>query len=86
MSIHPIGKRVLVEVPKKEDICENGLIKLNTSENQPVEVVVCEVGEECTVVTPTNKVLIKKSDLQEIRVESKIYSIIAEDDILAIVD
>lgn len=86
MLIRPVGKRVLVEIPKTEDICENGLIKLNTSENQPVEAIVCEVGQECNIVTVTNKVLIRKSDIQEIRMDSKIYSIITEDDILAIID
>jgi chaperonin GroES len=94
MNIKPLGERVLVEPVKEEEAVKGGIIIPDSAREKPQEGKVIAVGtgkiDENGKKVPFN---VKKGDIvlmpkyggTEVKVGDKVYQIMREDDILAII-
>ena len=95
MKIRPLGDRVLVEPVEEKEVSKGGIIIPDSAKEKPQEGKVIAVGagrrDEDGKTIPMN---IKKGDVvlmpkyggSEIKLDDKVYQIVREDDILAIVE
>jgi chaperonin GroES len=93
MKIQPLGDRVLVEPLKDDDVVKGGIIIPDTAKEKPMQGKVVAVGtgklDEKGNKIPFNvkkgdKILMPKYGGSEVKVDSKEYQIMREEDILGI--
>lgn len=95
-KITPLGDRVLVEIPPREEMTKSGIIIPDTVKGEkPEEGVVIAVGSGRQLengerapmsVKVGDRVVFSKYGLDEISVDGKEYYMLREENILAIVD
>ena len=94
MKIKPLFDKVVVEGLKAEEKTKSGLYLTSAAQEKPATCVVVAVGPGGTIdgkeikmqVKVGDKVLLAKYSGTEVKVDDKEYTIIRQNDILAIVD
>ena len=94
MSIKPLGDRVVIKRLEAEETTKSGIIVTGTAKERPQEAEVVAVGPGAIVdgkrtemeVKIGDKVLYSKYVGTEVKFEGEEYTILRQDDILAIVE
>ncbi|MGU8481099.1 co-chaperone GroES [Clostridium perfringens] len=94
MSIKPLGDRVVIKRLEAEETTKSGIIVTGTAKERPQEAEVFAVGPGAIVdgkrtemeVKIGDKVLYSKYAGTEVKFEGEEYTILRQDDILAIVE
>ena len=94
MSIKPLGDRVVIKRLEAEETTKSGIIVTGTAKERPQEAEVVAVGPGAIVdgkrtemeVKIGDKVLYSKYAGTEVKVGGEEYTILKQDDILAIVE
>ncbi|MDM0461376.1 co-chaperone GroES [Clostridium perfringens] len=94
MSIKPLGDRVVIKRLEAEETTKSGIIVTGTAKERPQEAEVVAVGPGAIVdgkrtemeVKTGDKVLYSKYAGTEVKFEGEEYTILRQDDILAIVE
>lgn len=94
MTIKPLSDRVVIKAVKAEDTTESGIILTTAAQEKPSIAEVVAVGPGGVVdgkevemfVKVGQKVLISKYSGTEVKVDGEEYSIVKQDDILAVVE
>ncbi|WP_415331305.1 co-chaperone GroES [Clostridium perfringens] len=94
MSIKPLGDRVVIKRLEAEETTKSGIIVTGTAKERPQEAEVVAVGPGSIVdgkrtemeVKIGDKVLYSKYAGTEVKFEGEEYTILRQDDILAIVE
>ncbi len=94
MSIKPLGDRVVIKRLEAEETTKSGIIVTGTAKERPQEAEVVAVGSGAIVdgkrtemeVKIGDKVLYSKYAGTEVKFEGEEYTILRQDDILAIVE
>ncbi|EGT3600745.1 co-chaperone GroES [Clostridium perfringens] len=94
MSIKPLGDRVVIKRLEAEETTKSGIIVTRTAKERPQEAEVVAVGPGAIVdgkrtemeVKIGDKVLYSKYAGTEVKFEGEEYTILRQDDILAIVE
>ena len=94
MSIKPLGDRVVINRLEAEETTKSGIIVTGTAKERPQEAEVVAVGPGAIVdgkrtemeVKIGDKVLYSKYAGTEVKFEGEEYTILRQDDILAIVE
>ena len=94
MRIRPLGDRVLIKKLEAEETTKSGIVLPGTAKEKPQEAEIIAVGPGGVVdgkevkmeVKVGDKVLFSKYSGNEIKVEGQEYTILKQDDILAVVE
>lgn len=94
MNIKPLGDRVVIKKLEAEETTKSGIIVTGTAKERPQEAEVIAVGPGSIVdgkrtemeVKVGDKVLYSKYAGTEVKFEGEEYTILRQDDILAIVE
>jgi len=93
MNIKPLSDRVLVEPVKEAEVNRGGIIIPDAAREKPQEATVIAIGtgrldQDGKIipfnVKPGDTILMPKYGGTEVKVDSKIYQLLREEDILAI--
>lgn len=94
MSIKPLGDRVVIKRLEAEETTKSGIIVTGTAKERPQEAEVVAVGPGAIVdgkrtemeVKIGDKVLYSKYAGTEVKVDGEEYTILKQEDILAVVE
>ena len=94
MNIKPLGERVVIKKLEAEETTKSGIVLPGTAKEKPQEAEIIAVGpggfvegkEVKMEVKVGDKVLFSKYSGNEIKVNGEEYTILKQDDILAIVE
>lgn len=94
MNIKPLGDRVVIKRLEAEETTKSGIIVTGTAKEKPQEAEVVSVGPGAIVdgkrtemeVKVGDKVLYSKYAGTEVKFEGEEYTILRQDDILAVVE
>lgn len=94
MKVRPLGDRVVIKKLEAEEKTKSGIVLTGTAKEKPQEAEVVAVGPGGIVdgkevrmeVKVGDKVLFSKYSGTEVKVDGEEYTIIKQDDILAIVE
>jgi chaperonin GroES len=94
MKVRPLGDRVVIKKLEAEEKTKSGIVLTGTAKEKPQEAEVVAVGPGGMVdgkevrmeVKVGDKVLFSKYSGTEVKVDGEEYTIIKQDDILAIVE
>lgn len=94
MRIRPLGDRVLIKKLEAEETTKSGIVLPGTAKEKPQEAEIIAVGpggfvdgkEVKMEVKVGDKVLFSKYSGNEIKVDGEEYTILKQDDILAVVE
>jgi chaperonin GroES len=94
MNIKPLGERVVIKKLEAEEKTKSGIVLTGTAKERPQEAEVVAVGPGVIVdgnrvameVKVGDKVLYSKYAGTEVKVDGEEYTILKQDDILAIVE
>lgn len=94
MNIKPLGDRVVIKRLEAEETTKSGIIVTGTAKEKPQEAEVVAVGPGAIVdgkrtemeVKVGDKVLYSKYAGTEVKFEGEEYTILRQDDILAVVE
>lgn len=94
MNIKPLGDRVVIQMTEAEETTKSGIILAGSAKEKPQIAVVVAVGpggmvdgKEVTMyVSVGDKVLTSKYSGTEVKVDGQEYTIVRQNDILAIVE
>ncbi|MBP0990058.1 MAG: co-chaperone GroES [Oscillospiraceae bacterium] len=94
MKIKPLADRVVIKMVEAEETTKSGIILAGSAKEKPQVAEVIAVGpggmvdgKEVTMyVKPGDKVLMSKYAGTEVKVDSEQYTILRQNDILAIVE
>ena len=94
MKIRPLGDRVVIKKLEAEEKTKSGIVLTGTAKEKPQEAEVVAVGpggyvdgkEVKMEVKVGDKVLFSKYAGTEVKVDGEEYTIIKQDDILAVVE
>jgi chaperonin GroES len=95
MNIKPLADRVVIQLVEAEETTKSGIILTSAAKEKPQVALVVAVGpgaknDDGAVIPMTvkvgDKVLTAKYSGTEVKVDGEEYTIVREDDILAIVD
>ena len=87
MKIKPLGKRVLIEQTKQEEVTKSGIVLPGTaSKEKPIIGEVIAVGTEVKEIKKGMNVIFEKYSVTEIKDEERNFLILESKDILAIVE
>ncbi|SUY47941.1 10 kDa chaperonin [Clostridium putrefaciens] len=94
MNIRPLGDRVVIKRLEAEEKTKSGIVLTGTAKERPQEATVVAVGPGGYVegkdikmeVKVGDKVLFSKYAGTEVKIDSEEYTILKQDDILAIVE
>jgi chaperonin GroES len=94
MRIRPLGDRVLIKKLEAEETTKSGIVLPGTAKEKPQEAEIIAVGPGGVVdgkevkmeVKVGDKVLFSKYSGNEIKVDGQEYTILKQDDILAVVE
>jgi len=94
MKIRPIGDRILIKFKEREEVTKSGIVLPDTVKEKPQIAEVIEVGpggivdgeKVEMVVKKGDKVIVSKYAGTEIKIDGEEYTIIRQDDVLAIIE
>ncbi|MCM8711502.1 co-chaperone GroES [Clostridium sp. SYSU_GA19001] len=94
MRIRPLGDRVVIKKLEAEEKTKSGIVLTGTAKEKPQEAEVVAVGPGGMVdgkevkmeVKVGDKVLFSKYSGTEVKVDGEEYTIVRQDDILAVVE
>jgi len=94
MKVRPLGDRVVIKKLEAEEKTKSGIVLTGAAKERPQEALVVAVGPGGVVdgkeikmeVKVGDKVLYSKYSGTEVKVDSEEYTIVKQDDILAIVE
>ncbi|WAM35012.1 co-chaperone GroES [Caldicellulosiruptor morganii] len=94
MRIKPIGDRILIKFKEREEVTKSGIVLPDTVKEKPQIAEVIEVGpggivdgeKVEMVVKKGDKVIVSKYAGTEIKIDGEEYTIIRQDDVLAIIE
>ena len=94
MKIKPLADRVVIKMVEAEETTKSGIILAGSAKEKPQVAEVIAVGpggmvdgkEVAMYVKPGDKVLMSKYAGTEVKVDSEQYTILRQNDILAIVE
>ena len=94
MTIKPLADRVVIKMTEAEGTTKSGIILAGSAKEKPQVAEIIEVGPGGTVdgkevkmfVQKGQKVLISKYSGTEVKIDGVEYTILRQDDILAIVE
>ena len=94
MNIRPLGDRVVIKKLEAEETTKSGIVLPGTAKEKPQEAEVVAVGPGGIVdgkevkmeVKAGDKVLISKYSGTEVKFNGEEYTIVKQDDILAVVE
>ena len=95
MKLRPLQDRILVERVEEEDKTKGGIIIPDTAKEKPAEGKVVSVGKGkldengkriAVEVKKGDRILFGKYSGSEVKIESKEYLIMREEDVLGIID
>jgi chaperonin GroES len=94
MNIKPLGERVVIKKLEAEEKTKSGIVLTGTAKERPQEAEVVAVGPGVVVdgkrvemeVKVGDKVLYSKYAGSEVKVDGEEYTILKQEDILAIVE
>lgn len=94
MNIKPLGERVVIKKLEAEEKTKSGIVLTGTAKERPQEAEVVAVGPGAVVdgsriemeVKVGDKVLYSKYAGTEVKVDGEEYTILKQEDILAIVE
>ena len=94
MTIKPLSDRVVVRMTEAEETTKSGIILTGSAKEKPQVFEVVEVGPGGVVdgnkvemyVKPGDKVLTSKYSGTEVKVDGNEYTILRQEDILAVVE
>jgi chaperonin GroES len=94
MSIRPLGDRVVLKKLEAEETTKSGIVLPGTAKEKPQEAEVIAVGpggyvdgkEVKMEVKVGDKVIISKYSGTEVKLSGEEYTIVKQDDILAVVE
>ena len=87
MKIKPLGKRVLIEQTKQEEVTKSGIVLPGTaSKEKPIIGEVIAVGTEVKEIKKGMNVIFEKYSGTEIKDEERNFLILESKDILAMVE
>ncbi len=94
MTIKPLGDRVVVKMIEMEETTKSGIVLPGTAKEKPQIAEIVAVGPGGVVdgkdvvmqVSVGDRVLISKYAGTEVKIDSKEYTILRQNDILAIVE
>ncbi|NLK95911.1 MAG: co-chaperone GroES [Clostridiales bacterium] len=94
MNIKPLGERVVIKKLEAEETTKSGILLTGTAKEKPQEAEIVAVGPGAVVdgqrvkmeVKVGDKVLYSKYAGTDVKVEGEEYTIIKQEDILAIVE
>lgn len=94
MRVRPLGDRVVIKKLEAEEKTKSGIVLTGTAKEKPQEAEVVAVGPGGMVdgkevkmeVKVGDKVLFSKYSGTEVKVDGEEYTIIKQDDILAVVE
>ncbi len=95
MNIRPLADRVVIKAVEAEETTKSGIILTSAAQEKPQVAQVVAIGpgaknEDGVIIPMTvkvgDKVLTGKYSGTEVKVDGEEYTIVREDDILAIVD
>ncbi len=94
MTIKPLADRVVIKMTEAEETTKSGIILAGSAKEKPQIAEIVEVGpggivdgkEIKMIVQKGQKVLISKYSGTEVKIDGQEYTILRQDDILAIVE
>ena len=90
MTLKPMADRVLLKATETAETTKSGIVLATANKEKPVVSVVVAVGPGTKdvemVVKPGEKVVVGKYTGTEIKLDGKDYTIVSQNDILAIVE
>ncbi len=94
MTIKPLADRVVIKMTEAEETTKSGIILAGSAKEKPQIAEIVEVGpggivdgkEVTMIVQKGQKVLISKYSGTEVKIDGQEYTILRQDDILAIVE
>lgn len=94
MTIKPLADRVVIKMTEAEETTKSGIILAGSAKEKPQVAEIVEVGpggivdgkEVKMIVQKGQKVLISKYSGTEVKIDGQEYTILRQDDILAIVE
>jgi chaperonin GroES len=94
MNIRPLGDRVVIKKLEAEETTKSGIVLPGTAKEKPQEAQVVAVGpggvvdgkEVVMQVKVGEKVIISKYSGTEVKLNGEEYTIVKQDDILAVVE
>jgi chaperonin GroES len=94
MNIRPLGDRVVIKKLEAEETTKSGIVLPGTAKEKPQEAEVVAVGPGGVVdgkevrmeVKVGDKVIISKYSGTEVKLNGEEYTIVKQDDILAVVE
>ncbi len=94
MTIKPLADRVVIKMTEAEETTKSGIILAGSAKEKPQVAEIIEVGPGGTVdgkevkmfVQKGQKVLISKYSGTDVKIDGVEYTILRQDDILAIVE
>lgn len=93
--LKPLGNRVVIDLTQKEETTKSGIVLTDSAKEKPQEGTVVEVGSGRVLdngtrieveVKPGDRVVYSKFAGTEIKHEDKDYLVLADNEILAIVE
>ena len=94
MTIKPLADRVVIKMTEAEETTKSGIILAGSAKEKPQIAEIVEVGpggvvdekEVKMIVKKGQKVLISKYSGTEVKIDGQEYTILRQDDILAVVE
>ena len=94
MAIKPLADRVVIKMTEAEETTKSGIILAGSAKEKPQIAEIVEVGpggvvdgkEIKMIVKKGQKVLISKYSGTEVKIDGEEYTILRQDDILAVVE
>lgn len=94
MTIKPLADRVVIKMTEAEETTKSGIILAGSAKEKPQVAEIVEVGpggvvdgkEVKMIVKKGQKVLISKYSGTEVKIDGQEYTILRQDDILAVVE
>lgn len=94
MTIKPLADRVVIKMTEAEETTKSGIILAGSAKEKPQIAEIVEVGpggvvdgkEVKMIVKKGQKVLISKYSGTEVKIDGEEYTILRQDDILAVVE
>ena len=94
MTIKPLEDRVVIKMTEAEETTKSGIILAGSAKEKPQIAEIVEVGpggvvdgkEVKMIVKKGQKVLISKYSGTEVKIDGEEYTILRQDDILAVVE
>ena len=86
MKIRPLENRILVQPTKEKKARNSGIIIPDACKEKPIEGVVKVIGIEVSVLKVGDKILHGKYSGIEIEINEKVYLLMREEDVIAVIE